>query len=87
MPRLAEEFAAAVARSKTLPSRPDNSILLMLYGLYKQGTEGDNTAEKPGFADMMGRTKWNAWLEYKGLSREGAMQRYVDLVAGLENAQ
>jgi diazepam-binding inhibitor (GABA receptor modulator, acyl-CoA-binding protein) len=59
----------------------------MLYGLYKQGTEGDNPADKPGFADMMGRTKWNAWLEYKGLSREGAMQRYVDLVAGMENAQ
>jgi diazepam-binding inhibitor (GABA receptor modulating acyl-CoA-binding protein) len=84
MPTVIEEFTAAAARSKTLPKRPDNDILLMLYGLYKQGTEGDNVSEKPGLTDVIGRIKWNAWLEYKGLSKEGATGRYIDVVAGLE---
>lgn len=84
MPNLIEEFTAAIERSNVLTSRPDNTMLLKLYGLYKQATEGDNATHRPGFSDMRGRTKWSAWSECKGLSKEDAMQRYIDLVAGLE---
>ncbi|MFO6419014.1 acyl-CoA-binding protein [Hylemonella sp. W303a] len=84
MPTVIEEFTVAIERSKALKSRPDSPMLLKLYGLYKQGTAGDNTTPKPGFGDMMARTKWTAWTECKGLSQEEAMQRYIDLVAGLE---
>jgi diazepam-binding inhibitor (GABA receptor modulator, acyl-CoA-binding protein) len=84
VPNLIEAFTAAIERSKALTSRPDNTVLLRLYGLFKQGTEGDNATPKPGFSDMRGRTKWTSWTECKGLSKEDAMQRYIDLVASLE---
>lgn len=84
MPHLIEAFTDAIERSNALKSRPDNTVLLQLYGLYKQATEGDNATPRPGFTDMRGRTKWNAWTECKGLSKEDAMQRYIDLVTRLE---
>jgi acyl-CoA-binding protein len=40
---LQEVFQQAVANSKLLSSKPDNDVLLQLYSLYKQATEGDTT--------------------------------------------
>jgi diazepam-binding inhibitor (GABA receptor modulating acyl-CoA-binding protein) len=62
------QFEAAVANSKNLSERPDNATLLKIYGLYKQATTGDNTDKKPGFGDMVGRAKWDAWNSLKGTS-------------------
>ena len=76
-------FDAAVANSKNLSERPDNATLLKLYALYKQGTAGDNTEKKPGFGDMVGRAKWDAWNSLKGTSNNDAMQQYVDLIQSL----
>ena len=76
-------FDNAVADSKTLTERPDNSTLLKIYGLYKQATAGDNTDKKPGFSDMVGRAKWEAWDSVKGTAVEAAMQQYVALIASL----
>lgn len=76
-------FEAAVANSKNLSERPDNATLLKLYALYKQGTAGDNTEKKPGFGDMVGRAKWDAWNSLKGTSNNDAMQQYVDLIQSL----
>lgn len=84
MTHLNEAFTAAIERANALTSRPDNTALLQLYGLYKQATEGDNATPRPGFTDMRERTKWTAWTECKGLSKEDAMQRYIDLVTRLE---
>ena len=61
MADLKKTFEAAVANSKNLSERPDNSTLLKIYALYKQATVGDNTEKKPGFTDMVGRAKWDAW--------------------------
>jgi acyl-CoA-binding protein len=77
------KFEAAVANSKTLSERPDNMTLLKLYALYKQGSVGDNTEKKPGFTDMVGRAKWDAWNGLKGTSTDDAMQQYVDLIEDL----
>ncbi|MBC7377487.1 MAG: acyl-CoA-binding protein, partial [Burkholderiaceae bacterium] len=74
---------AAVAGSKNLSDRPDNSTLLKIYALYKQGTAGDNTEKKPGFGDMVGRAKWDAWNGIKGTAKDDAMQQYVDLIESL----
>ena len=71
-------FDAAIARSKTLTTRPDNLTLLQLYGLYKQGSNGDATGERPGMTDFVARAKWDAWAALKGTSRAQAMQRYID---------
>jgi acyl-CoA-binding protein len=84
MSDLKTQFEAAVANSKTLTERPDNSTLLKIYGLYKQATTGDNTDKKPGFSDMVGRAKWEAWDSFKGTASETAMQQYVELIASLD---
>ena len=83
MADLKAEFEAAVANSKKLSERPDNQTLLKIYGLYKQATAGDNTEKKPGFGDMVGRAKWDAWNGLKGTSSDDAMQQYVDLIKSL----
>jgi diazepam-binding inhibitor (GABA receptor modulator, acyl-CoA-binding protein) len=76
-------FEAAVANSKNLSERPDNATLLKIYALYKQATEGDVEGKKPGFGDMVGRAKWDAWNGFKGTDKEGAMQQYIDLIQEL----
>ena len=83
MSNLQAQFEAAVAHSKSLTERPDNSTLLKIYGLYKQATAGDNADKKPGFSDMVGRAKWEAWNGFNGTSAEEAMQQYVDLIESL----
>jgi diazepam-binding inhibitor (GABA receptor modulating acyl-CoA-binding protein) len=83
MADLNADFEAAVANSKKLSERPDNSTLLKIYGLYKQATAGDNTEKKPGFGDMVGRAKWDAWNGLKGTSADDAKQQYVDLIKSL----
>lgn len=76
-------FESAVANSKNLPERPDNATLLKIYGLYKQATSGDVTDKKPGFSDMIGRAKWDAWNALKGTDADAARQQYVDLIESL----
>ena len=83
MSDLIAKFEAAVADSKNLSERPDNATLLKIYALYKQASVGDNTDKKPGFSDLVGRAKWDAWNGFKGTSSQDAMQQYVDLIESL----
>jgi diazepam-binding inhibitor (GABA receptor modulator, acyl-CoA-binding protein) len=83
MSDLKARFETAVANSKKLSERPDNATLLKIYGLYKQATTGDNTEKKPGFSDMVGRAKWDAWNGFKGTASDDAMQQYIDLIESL----
>lgn len=76
----AQEFERAVARSKEFTKRPSNEELLLLYGLYKQATEGDATGDRPGGFDFKAIAKYDAWSELKGKSREAAITEYVELV-------
>jgi diazepam-binding inhibitor (GABA receptor modulator, acyl-CoA-binding protein) len=84
MANLKAAFEKAVAASKQLPEKPDNMTLLKLYSLYKQATEGDVEGKRPGFTDMVGRAKFDAWAELKGKSADDAMQEYVDLIESLK---
>jgi len=77
-------FEAAVAESKTLTERPDNQTLLRLYALYKQGSEGDVSGKRPGFTDLVGRAKQDAWAGLQGTDTASAMQGYIDLVKSLK---
>jgi len=81
---LKKQFEQAVADSKSLPERPDNQTLLQLYALYKQATSGDVDGQRPGFTDMVGRAKWDAWNELKGTGSNEAMKRYVALIGDLK---
>ena len=83
MADLKKQFEAAVANSKNLTERPDNATLLIIYALYKQASTGDNSEKKPGFVDMVGRAKWDAWNNLKGVTTKDAMQQYVDLIESL----
>ncbi|MBK8761290.1 MAG: acyl-CoA-binding protein [Sulfuritalea sp.] len=84
MSNLKKKFEAAAADSKKLPERPSNDVLLQLYALYKQGSEGDVEGKRPGFTDMVGRAKYDAWAAVKGTDAEDAMQQYIDLVKSLK---
>lgn len=77
---LAEQFAKALITSQNLTNRPDPLMLLKLYGLYKQGSCGDVAKERPGFSELIGRAKWDAWHNYIGMPTETAQQQFIDLV-------
>ena len=84
MASLKAKFEQAVKDSKALPEKPDNMTLLKIYALYKQASSGDVDSKRPGFTDMVGRAKWDAWNEVKGKSPNEAMQAYVDLIESLK---
>ena len=84
MSDLKSKFEAAVTQSKELPEKPDNKTLLEIYGLYKQATEGEPTAKRPGFTDMVGRMKFDAWAGLKGKTADESMQEYIDLIESLK---
>ncbi len=84
MADLKTQFESAAKEAKSLSRQPDNDTLLKLYAYYKQATQGDVSGKRPGFTDMVGRAKYDAWAKTKGLSKEGAMQAYIDLVARLK---
>jgi diazepam-binding inhibitor (GABA receptor modulating acyl-CoA-binding protein) len=84
MASLKAQFEKAVAASKSLPEKPDNMTLLKIYALYKQASTGDVEGKRPGFTDLVGRAKYDAWAGVKGKSANDAMQEYVDLIESLK---
>jgi diazepam-binding inhibitor (GABA receptor modulating acyl-CoA-binding protein) len=78
-----EEFEQAQADVKKLAQRPDNDVLLKLYALYKQGSQGDASGNRPGVFDFVGRAKYDAWKAVAGTAQEDAQREYVALVRDL----
>ena len=85
MSDLANAFEQASQDAQQLASRPDNQTLLRMYALYKQGSIGDVTGDKPSMTDMVGFAKWSAWNKVKGMTNAEAQQAYVDLVDDLKD--
>ena len=84
MSKLKSAFDQAVIDSKQLPEKPDNMTLLKIYALYKQASVGDVDGKRPGFTDMVGRAKWDAWNKLLGTDSKVAMQDYADLIESLK---
>lgn len=84
MSDLKKQFDAAVAASKNLKERPDNDTMLKLYALFKQATAGDVEGKRPGFTDLVGRAKFDAWAAARGKSGDDAMREYAALVDSLK---
>jgi acyl-CoA-binding protein len=83
---LLQQFENAVATSKMLSERPSNDTLLQLYSLYKQASEGDVNGEAPANPfDFVAKAKYEAWQSLKGVSKEKAMQDYIELIKKLSN--
>jgi len=81
---LDEQFTAAADKVKVLKTKPNDDELLEIYGLFKQGTVGDVNTDRPGMLDLKGKAKWDSWNKLKGIGQEDAKQKYIDLVAKLE---
>jgi diazepam-binding inhibitor (GABA receptor modulating acyl-CoA-binding protein) len=80
---LIKEFEEAVVQSRQLPAQA-NEILLKLYSLYKQATEGDVNTEAPvNPFDIPAQAKYKAWNGLKGKSQNEAMREYIILVKDL----
>ena len=80
-----EQFEKAIAHSKNLSEKPDNDVLLQLYSLYKQSTEGDVSGEAPTNPfDFVNKAKYEAWSSLKGKTTTEAMEQYVDLINKLK---
>jgi acyl-CoA-binding protein len=80
---LKKKFEDAAAAVKKLKEDPGNDAKLQLYALFKQGSEGDVEGKRPGFTDMIGRAKYDAWAKTKGMSKDEAMKKYIDFVKSL----
>ncbi len=78
-----DEFHAAAAYVNSLVIDPGNDTKLRLYALYKQASEGDVSGKRPGFTSPVGRAKYDAWAEAKGMSVDDARDEYVTLVGTL----
>lgn len=78
-----ELFLNAAAAAKSLPEKPDDNTMLDIYALYKQGSGGDVSGDKPGFFDFVGTAKYEAWEKLQGTSMEDAQSRYIELIQKL----
>jgi len=76
---LEKEFQdAAKEISDKMNKTASDDELKEIYSLYKQASVGDINTERPGMLDFKGKAKWDAWNSKKGMSKEEAMQKYVD---------
>jgi len=86
MSDLKARFDEAVSYIKTADGdfKPSNEMKLEFYALYKQGTEGDVSGKRPGMMDFVSRAKYDAWEKCKGMSKDDAMQKYIDKLGTLK---
>jgi len=77
---LQAQFETLVQKVKTgegIKKSPTQTEKLKLYAWFKQATEGDVSGEAPTGFDIVGKAKYKAWSEVKGLSKEEAMKNYI----------
>ena len=78
------EFEKAAADVRNLTEKPTNEELLDLYGYFKQATIGDCNTDRPGMFDLKGKAKWDKWDGHKGMTKEDAEKKYIELVGTLK---
>jgi len=71
------EDAALYMRQKVSAGSTEQQ--LFVYGLYKQATMGDAPAITVGIASMRARTKRSAWEKNRGMARENAQEKYIQI--------
>ena len=80
---LEQRFKKAVWLIRNGPPQKDtsNATKLKFYQYYKQATDGDVKGGQPWAVQVEARAKWDAWNSVKGMSKEDAMHRYIDLLS------
>lgn len=84
MSDLLSRFKAAQDEVVNLNDAPNVQTKLRLYALYKQGSEGDVSGDRPSAIQFVAQAKYDAWAKLVGTSSETAMNGYVDLVEELK---
>lgn len=86
MSDLKARFDAAVNEVQSADGdfKPSTEMKLEFYALYKQATVGDASGKRPGMMDFVGRAKYDAWAKLEGVSKEQAMQQYIDKLAAVK---
>ena len=78
-----EKFEIASEYIKTSSNQLTNSDKLLLYGLSQQAIHGDCNKPMPLESNLVGNLKWNAWNEFKGISKKNAKSEYLTAVTFL----
>uniref|UniRef100_A0A7N9D9L9 Diazepam-binding inhibitor-like 5 n=1 Tax=Macaca fascicularis TaxID=9541 RepID=A0A7N9D9L9_MACFA len=81
------EFELARAALKQLKGPVSDPEKLLIYGLYKQATQGDCGIPTPPASDVKARAKWEAWSANKGVSKMDAMRSYAAKVEELKKKE
>lgn len=58
--------------------QPSHEMMLRFYAYFKQATDGHCCGKRPGFWDIVGRAKYDAWKRLGEMPKEKAMESYVD---------
>lgn len=93
---LSRQFQQAAERVADLPPEQATPEMHTLYGLYKQATDGDHDTyqgevgredhNNPDGPAGLSQGQWEAWSQFKGMSKEDAMRRYVQEASHLPDA-
>lgn len=82
---LEERFNIAAYLVRGILNRINDTLLVQLYGYFKQAREGNIAFSKPSILNMRGRKMWDAWKSNENMSKGHAMEKYIEIVYGLTN--
>lgn len=74
------QFLEAYERASKTQQKFPPDIMLEFYAYYKQATEEEGIYKPSGEDDVRNAFKLNALLQVKGMSRQEAKQKYIELV-------
>uniref|UniRef100_A0A2K6EMS8 Diazepam-binding inhibitor-like 5 n=1 Tax=Propithecus coquereli TaxID=379532 RepID=A0A2K6EMS8_PROCO len=81
------EFELACAAIKQLKGPLSDQEKLLVYGFYKQATQGDCDIPAPPASEVKAKAKWEAWSQNKGMSKMDAMRIYISKVEELKKKE
>ena len=89
MASLEDRFKEMVLIVQNLPKdgefKVSDTDKLNFYSFYKQATVGPCNTPQPYFYQIIERAKWNSWDAVKALTKEEAMQAYIDAMREVIN--
>jgi len=80
MENVEEEFEKSLDRMRRKSIFTSSDDLLLLYGLYKQITEGNCITPPPWHIQELAYARWNAWHMNWDMPRQIAMEKYIEKV-------
>jgi diazepam-binding inhibitor (GABA receptor modulating acyl-CoA-binding protein) len=82
---LEERFNIAADLVRGIVVQINDQLLAQLYGYFKQSREGNIAFSRPSILNMRGRKMWDAWKSKENMSKDNAMEKYIEIVYGLTN--